>query len=91
MSEDFVAIAKAEDLAPGQMKWVAVDRVRLVLANVDGQFYAIRDVCGHKNAPLSRGRLDSCMIECPLHFADAAPCLASTMVLKKIKAASRDL
>jgi nitrite reductase/ring-hydroxylating ferredoxin subunit len=50
-------------------KWVAIDRVRLVLANVDGQFYAIRDVCGHKNAPLSRGRLDGCMIECPLHFA----------------------
>ena len=69
MSEDFVAIAKTEDLAPGQMKWVALDRMRLVLANVDGQIYAIRDVCGHKNAPLSRGRLDGCMIECPLHFA----------------------
>ncbi len=69
MSEDFVAVAKAEKLAPGQIKWVAVDRVRLVLANVDGQFYAIRDACGHKNAPLSRGRLDGCMIECPLHFA----------------------
>ena len=69
MSEDFVAVGKTEDLAPGQMKWVAIDRVRLVLANVEGQFYAIRDVCGHKNAPLSRGRLDGCMIECPLHFA----------------------
>jgi 3-phenylpropionate/trans-cinnamate dioxygenase ferredoxin subunit len=69
MSEDFIAVAKVGDLAPGEMKWVAVDRVRLVLANVDGEFYAIRDVCGHKNAPLSRGRLDGCMIECSLHFA----------------------
>jgi 3-phenylpropionate/trans-cinnamate dioxygenase ferredoxin component len=69
MSEDFLAVAKPEDLAPGQMKWVAIDRVRLVLANVYGQFYAIRDVCGHKNAPLSRGRLDGCIIERPLHFA----------------------
>jgi 3-phenylpropionate/trans-cinnamate dioxygenase ferredoxin subunit len=65
----FVAVARAEDLAPGHMKWGVVDRVRAVLANVDGQFYALRDVCGHKNAPLSRGRLNGCMIECPPHFA----------------------
>ena len=69
MPEEFVAVANVADLAPGQMKWVAVDRVRIVLANVDGQFHAIRDVCGHQNAPLSRGKLNGCMIECPLHFA----------------------
>lgn len=69
MPKDFVPVAKTGDLAPGQIKWVAVDGVRLVLANVDGQFYALRDVCGHKNAPLSRGRLNGCLIECPLHFA----------------------
>jgi 3-phenylpropionate/trans-cinnamate dioxygenase ferredoxin component len=69
MPDDFVAVARAGDLLPGQMKWVAVDRERVVLANVDGQFYALRDVCGHKNAPLSRGRLLGHLIECPLHFA----------------------
>jgi nitrite reductase/ring-hydroxylating ferredoxin subunit len=65
----FVAAAKAAELAPGQMKWISVDRERVVLANVGGAFYALRDVCGHKNAPLSRGRLEGCLIECPLHFA----------------------
>ena len=67
--EGFVPVAQASDLAPGQMKFVAVERERIVLANVDGAFYALRDVCGHRNAPLSRGRLDGCVIECPLHFA----------------------
>src|SRR5437588_13090159 len=67
--DEFVAVAKAEDIPPGQMIWVAVERERIVLANVDGAFYALRDVCGHRNAPLSRGRLDGCVIECPLHFA----------------------
>jgi len=67
--EGFVAVAKAGDLAPGQMTFVAIDRERIVLANVDGAFYALRDVCGHRNAPLSRGRLDGHLIECPLHFA----------------------
>jgi nitrite reductase/ring-hydroxylating ferredoxin subunit len=69
MEEGFVAVAQVGDLAPGEMKFVAVERERIVLANVDGSFYALRDVCGHRNAPLSRGRLDGCIVECPLHFA----------------------
>ena len=68
-AEEFVAVAKTTDLLPGQMKWVAVDGERRVLANVEGTFYAISDVCGHRNAPLSRGKLDGYLIECPLHFA----------------------
>jgi nitrite reductase/ring-hydroxylating ferredoxin subunit len=67
--EGFVVVAKTDDLAPGEMKFVAVDRQRVVLANIDGAFYALRDACGHKNAPLSRGKLIGCLIECPLHFA----------------------
>jgi nitrite reductase/ring-hydroxylating ferredoxin subunit len=69
MLDGFVPVAKVEELLPGQMKWVAVDRERVVLANVAGSFYALRDVCGHKNAPLSRGKLLGHVIECPLHFA----------------------
>ena len=67
--EGFVAVAKVGDIAPGEMKFVAIERERIVLANVEGAFYALRDVCGHRNAPLSRGKLDGCLIECPLHFA----------------------
>ena len=62
-------MAKASELSPGQMKWVAVNGERRVLANVEGTFYAISDVCGHRNAPLSRGKLDGYLIECPLHYA----------------------
>jgi nitrite reductase/ring-hydroxylating ferredoxin subunit len=56
--EGFVAVAKIGDLAPGEMKFVAVDGERRVLANVDGSFFMLKDACGHKNAPLSRGKLD---------------------------------
>ena len=69
MSDGFVPVAKASELSPGQMKWVAVNGERRVLANVEGTFYAISDVCGHRNAPLSRGKLDGYLIECPLHYA----------------------
>ena len=65
----FVPVTTASELAPGAMRWVAVDRERILLANVEGVFYALRDACGHRQAPLSKGRLDGYVIECPLHFA----------------------
>jgi nitrite reductase/ring-hydroxylating ferredoxin subunit len=67
--DGFVPVAKTGDVPAGGMIWVAVDRERVVLAHVEGRFYALRDVCGHKNAPLSRGRLAGHIVECPLHFA----------------------
>ena len=69
MSEDFIPVAGVADIPPGGMKCVALDRERVLLAHVEGRFYAISDICGHRNAPLSRGRLSGCIVECPLHFA----------------------
>ena len=62
-------VAATSDLAPGTMRWVVVERERVLLANVDGAFYALRDACGHRQEPLSKGRLDGHVVECPLHFA----------------------
>jgi len=67
--QGFVAAARVSELAAGEMKFAAVNGERIVVANVEGRFYALRDVCGHRNAPLSRGRLLGHLIECPLHFA----------------------
>jgi nitrite reductase/ring-hydroxylating ferredoxin subunit len=62
-------VTTTSELAPGAMTWVIVDRERVLIANVEGIFYAVRDACGHRQAPLSRGTLDGHVIECPLHFA----------------------
>ena len=67
--DGFTAVVKVGDVPEGGMVCVAVDRERIVLAHVEGRFYALRDVCGHRNAPLSRGRLTGHIVECPLHFA----------------------
>jgi nitrite reductase/ring-hydroxylating ferredoxin subunit len=64
-----VPVIRASEVAPGAMTWAVIDRQRIVIANVDGAFYALHDVCGHRGAPLSRGTLTGHVIECPLHFA----------------------
>ena len=69
MLDGFVPVAKVSELAPGAMRWVAIDRARVLIANVDGVFYGLEDACGHRQAPLSRGKLEGHVVECPLHFA----------------------
>ena len=69
MLEGFVAVTAASELPPGSMKWVVIDRERVLIANVAGSYYALRDVCGHAGAPLSTGELVGYAIECPLHYA----------------------
>ena len=65
----FVPVAAASELAPGAMKWVVVDRERVLLANVDGIFFAVQDACGHRGESLARGTLVGHVVECPLHYA----------------------
>jgi len=67
--DGFVAVAAVADIPDGTMRCVAIDRERVLLAHVEGRFYALRDMCGHRSAPLSRGRLIGTIVECPLHFA----------------------
>ncbi len=69
MQDGFVPVTAASELSPGAMKFVVIDRERVLIANVDGAFYAIRDTCGHAGAPLSTGTLMGFVVECPLHFA----------------------
>jgi len=69
MLDGFVPVVRVSELPPGAMRWAALDRERVLIANVEGVFYALQDACGHRQAPLSRGTLAGCVVECPLHFA----------------------
>ncbi len=67
---DFVEVAKTSEIEPGKMKSVEVKGVAVLIANVDGKFYAIDDRCGHMNAMLSMGTLTGKTVVCPFHFAE---------------------
>ena len=69
MPEPSVPVIKASALAPGAMTWAVIDRQRILIANVDGVFYALKDSCGHRGAPMSTGTLFGYVVECPLHYA----------------------
>jgi ferredoxin-NADP reductase len=66
---NFMKVAQQGDLAPGQVKSVAVNGIQIALCNVDGVYYAIDDACTHRSALLSEGDLIGKEITCPLHGA----------------------
>ena len=66
---DFVKVAEASDIPAGRVKVVEVNGKRIALCNVDGEFYAIDDLCTHDDGPLDQGELRGDVIECPRHGA----------------------
>lgn len=62
-------IAKRSEIPLGATKRVVVDGVGVLLCNVDGDLYAVEDVCTHDGGPLDQGELEGCRIMCPRHGA----------------------
>lgn len=67
MGEDFVKVAKTEDIQVSQMMAVEVNDERICLANVNGKYYAIGNVCTHMGGPLAEGKLEDYIVQCPWH------------------------
>ncbi len=67
MPEDFVKVAQTDDIGVGETKSVKVGDEEILLANIDGTFYATSDICTHAYAALSEGDLTGDEVECFLH------------------------
>lgn len=65
----FVKVAATSDVPIGRMKSVAVDGRPVMLCNVKGQYFAVRDECTHEAFPLSEGDLRDHTVTCMLHGA----------------------
>jgi 3-phenylpropionate/trans-cinnamate dioxygenase ferredoxin subunit len=79
VSDGFVRIASLGDVAPGKMKRFEVAGQRILLANVDGRFYATADTCTHEDASLSAGSLRGELVRCPLHGSRFNVCTGKVM------------
>lgn len=69
MSE-FLTVATTDELQPGgEPIVVEIGRRWVAVYNVDGQYYAIEDVCTHDGGPLAEGELSGHVVACPRHGA----------------------
>jgi len=66
---DWVRVCASEDLLPGERRVVDVDGIAVAVFNIDGELYAIEDLCTHDGGELASGTLDGFEIACPRHGA----------------------
>ncbi|MDQ6823801.1 MAG: non-heme iron oxygenase ferredoxin subunit [Candidatus Eremiobacteraeota bacterium] len=70
MASGAAPLARRSDIPSGTTHRVSVDGADVLLCNVDGQFFAIEDVCSHDGGALDQGQLEGCRIICPRHGAN---------------------
>ncbi|MDW0220148.1 MAG: Rieske 2Fe-2S domain-containing protein [Nitrososphaeraceae archaeon] len=66
-NEGLVKVAKKSDIPLSHMKEYQVDGQSVCVANIDGKYFAINNVCSHEGGPLADGELQGYEVECPWH------------------------
>jgi len=63
----FIKVASVKDLEAGGIRGVESGDKEIVVANLDGKYYAIGNRCTHMGCMLSDGTLKEESIACPCH------------------------
>jgi len=82
---DWVRVAGADELPAGELLGVEAGGSQIVLANVDGDVYALLDQCSHEDLPLSAGILEGDRLECTWHGAQFDVCSGRATSLPAIR------
>lgn len=65
----WVRVCTRSELLPGEYRSVWDGDVQIAVFNLDGELYAIEDVCTHDGGELTGGLVEGHEIECPRHGA----------------------
>jgi len=60
-------IANINDLTEGTMKKYQVQGTEILIARVEGKYYAAQNKCPHFGGDLSKGKLEGTTLTCPRH------------------------
>lgn len=65
----YYPVCHKDDIPNGERLLLTIDDDHVVILNIDGEYFAIRDVCTHDDGPLGEGELEDHRIVCPRHGA----------------------
>ena len=66
---EFVKVASASEIAPGQARLVNIKGKEIALFNIEGSFFALDNACTHEEGPLAEGDIEGHEVTCPWHGA----------------------
>ena len=69
--ENWIKVAGVNEVPSMSLKHIEVEGKEIALINLDGNYFAVSDRCGHMNTSLSLGKLEDVqgksIVRCPLH------------------------
>jgi nitrite reductase (NADH) small subunit len=66
----YYRVGSISDVAPGSGCVVERDEGDIALFNLNGEYFAISDMCPHRGASLAEGFIDGGKVFCPWHCFD---------------------
>ncbi|TFH47340.1 MAG: non-heme iron oxygenase ferredoxin subunit [Lysobacterales bacterium] len=66
---EWTDVVNTDEFDPGEYRVVDIDDALIAVFNIDGEFYAIEDVCTHDYETLTGGCIEGNEIICPRHGA----------------------
>jgi nitrite reductase/ring-hydroxylating ferredoxin subunit len=70
----FQRLARVEEVPPGQTKFIWLEPLPILLANVEGTIYALSGICPHQENPLEGAVLWGNLVDCPWHHFQFDAC-----------------
>ena len=64
-----VVVGKTSDIEVGKLVHITASGKELVVTKLDGNYYAIDNICTHAGAELHEGELSNSELTCPWHGA----------------------
>jgi nitrite reductase/ring-hydroxylating ferredoxin subunit len=65
-----IIAGKVSEIPPGKMIKISIDGKDIMVANIDGEFFAMDDSCTHSGSSLSEGNLEGDIVTCGWHKAE---------------------
>lgn len=62
-----VEVAKTDEISPGESKVIVHEKTPILIVNVEGNFFAVSNICPHAAGPLNQGFVEDGRITCPWH------------------------
>ena len=66
---EWIKVCSVNDLAEDEPKSAQLNETEVGIYKVDGDYYALENVCPHAYALLTEGFVEEGKVECPLHEA----------------------
>ena len=65
----WIRVCAQSELLPGEFKVAWDGDTAIAVFNIDGELYAVEDICTHDGGELAGGDIEGVEVECPRHGA----------------------